>query len=361
MAEKEGPIHSAVEHMKWFFFALAILIFMWFYTGGYNRSPNPNPLLIPPTELGFVGRGDYDGRTSNTGTQSSSRSAETKSGGFFNFVPNTVKITPDAGSTTNEPQTNTYNNPNVSTNPSTGQIYTIKQTDVAVKKNIETSRYTNAMSIENYSGIGNDRPAEEYVTIKASPNNTKKINLTGWKLKSGVYGSAYDIDVKGVYLPYLGSINPEQPIELAPGEKAIIVTGRSPTGVSFRENLCTGYFEQYQDFRPSLSFNCPAIRDEHIPADPHGFDNYCLDTLDRIPRCQIYTTPFTNKLTPECQRYITNYANYTGCVNLHKNEPNFNGSTWRIYLGQSKSLWHTKREIIELVDPAGKIVDTVSF
>jgi hypothetical protein len=361
MAEKEGPVHSAVSHMKWFLGGLAVLVFLWFYSGGYNRPTTQNPLLLPPTALGYTDNIRYRG-TPTTENQSGTDSGVKKSGGFFNFIPNTVKLTPDAASNTTEPNESTYNNPNVTPPKKTsGPVYTIKQTNVAVKANIDTSRYAKEIAIENYSGIGSAQPAEEYVTLRASGNNTKKITLTGWKLKSGVYGGDYLIDTKGVYLPYLGSINTEQPIELSPGDAAIIVTGRSPTGISFRENRCTGYFEQYQDFRPSLSFDCPAIRDEQIPADPHGFDNYCLDTLNSIPQCQIYTTPFTNKLTPECQRYIINYDNYTGCVNLHKNEPNFYSQTWRIFLGQDKSLWHTKREIIELIDPSGKIVDTVSF
>ncbi|MEK9131983.1 MAG: hypothetical protein AAB447_03675 [Patescibacteria group bacterium] len=345
MAEKEGPIHDAVAHVKWFFFALAVLIFLWFYTGGYQRNQtNSNPLLIPPTALGMTGR---------TGTTDVDRV------GFFKFIPSTVNLTPDAASYSTDPVESTYNNPNTVDTKSSGQIYTIKQTDVAVKSGIETSKYVKEISIENYSSPGSTKPSEEYVTIRASAGNTKKIVLTGWKLKSGVYGQSVEIG-SGVYLPQLGSINTEQPIELSPGGRAIVVTGRSAIGVSFRENLCTGYFEQYQDFRPALSFNCPMIRDEDIPADPHGFNNYCLDTLDRIPRCQVFTA-FTTALTPECQRYIVNYNNYPGCLNLHKNEPNFYSTTWRVFLGQDKSIWHTKREIIELIDPSGKIVDTVSF
>ncbi|MEN9614268.1 MAG: hypothetical protein RLZZ347_575 [Candidatus Parcubacteria bacterium] len=356
MAEKEGPVHSAVEHMKWFLIGLAVLIFLWFYSGGYQRSlGNNSPLLLPPSEFGFTGQ-------TNTQTGSNTNGTGSSHSFFGGFVPNTINMVPDAGSNVTGKGESSYNNPNTATPAkTTGQIYTINnQTNVAVKNNIETSRYTNAMSIENYSGVGNGRPDEEYVTIKASGNNTKKISLAGWKLKSGVYGNGYDIESQGVYLPYLGTVNVEQPIELAPGERAIIVTGRPPTGVSFKENLCTGYFEQHQDFRPPLSLNCPVIRDEHIPADPHGFNNYCLDVLDQIPQCQVYTQ-FTTQLTPECQRYIINYDNYTGCVNLHKNEPNFYSSTWRIFLKQDVGIWHNRREIIELVDPSGKIVDTVSF
>lgn len=354
MAEKEGPTHNAIDHVKWLFGGLAILIFLWFYTGGYNRANTRAPLLLPPTAL--LGEGYV---THNNTTYRATETENTRRS-FFGFVPNTIKLTPDGASNTTQTESS-YNNPNTVTQKGdTGPIYTIEKTDVAIKDNIETSRYVKEVSIENYSGVGSTDPAKEYITIRAAKSNTKKIPLTGWKLKSGVYGNGYDIVDKGSYLPYLGSINTEQVIELAPGERAIIVTGRSPTGVSFRENLCTGYFEQHQDFRPSLSLQCPAIRDEFIPADPHGFDNYCLDTLDRIPRCQVFTK-FTTALTPECQRFIVNYNNYTGCVNLHKNEPGFYSSTWRVFLGQSKSLWHTKREIIELIDPAGKIVDTVSF
>ena len=346
MAEKpSAPGPSAVAHIKGFFAILATIIFLWYFTGGYERSISQSgPLLRPPTSIGDTasGYGKWSGLT------------------HFQFTPTQIKLTPDAGSGSAQSESS-YNNPNpITASAPKEKVYGLQQTSVSLKNNITHSSYASAISIESYSGTSNTNPDQEYIVIKASPNNTSSITLTGWQLKSGVYGGSVQIG-NGVYLPYQGTVNVEQPIALAPGERAYIVTGRSPTGVSFRENKCTGYFGQYQTFTPTLNTNCPMICDENIPVDPHGFNNYCLDILDRIPRCQIYTTPFTQQVTPECQRYIINNANYSGCVNLHKNDPDFVGGTWRIFLSREVKLWRDRREVIELLDPAGKIADAISY
>ena len=55
------------------------------------------------------------------------------------------------------------------------------------------------------------------------------------------------------------------------------------------------------------------------------------------------------------------YFNYNGCVDAHKNDADFMGNTWRVYLGRSSSMWRTKNELVKLLDKDGKTVDAFSY
>ena len=79
MAEKEGPIHDAVAHVKWFFCFgstdFPLVLHRWLPT----QPDQLKPTLNPPTALGMTGR---------TGTTDVDRV------GFFKFIPSTVNLTP---------------------------------------------------------------------------------------------------------------------------------------------------------------------------------------------------------------------------------------------------------------------------
>jgi len=200
-------------------------------------------------------------------------------------------------------------------------------------------------------------PQKEYIEITASRNNLNPLMITEWTVEGK---NGLDIKIgKGTYLPLLGQVSIQDNIFLHPGEKAIIMTGESPIGTSFRLNQCTGYFEQFQDFIPSLPKKCPYLEDEEIPNE-HGFNDSCLDYIDRLPNCKIQLTVPTT-LNPICQKFIKNTLTYPSCVNLHKNDPDFYGSEWRIYLNRSEELWKSKRETIILRDETGAIIDWKSY
>lgn len=196
---------------------------------------------------------------------------------------------------------------------------------------------------------------KEYLTIKASSQNTAPLLITGWSLlgKKGL-----DIKIgQGAYLPYSAQVNPQQDIYLKPGEKAIVVTGESPVGTSFRLNKCIGYFEQFQDFYPNLTRNCPRPADEDLPLN---LNDACLDYLERLPRCEmLISVPWY--LSANCQSYINEKVNYKTCVDLHKNDPDFYGNEWRIYLGRTEELWKEKRETIILRDGNNNTIDWKSY
>ena len=102
---------------------------------------------------------------------------------------------------------------------------------------------------------------EEYLIVTVSGSADAPITVTGWKL-AATRSRAYGFIPQGVELYTLGSVHTSHPITLNPGDRAVIVSGRSPVGVSFKENICSGYLERRQDFYPALSQSCPRPSDD---------------------------------------------------------------------------------------------------
>ena len=203
--------------------------------------------------------------------------------------------------------------------------------------------------------------AKEYVYFSVSGNAKAQTLITDWQVTSPITGASVTIP-QGVYLPFSGQPVNKENIFVAPGDKVIVLTGHSPTGYSFKINKCTGYFEQFQNFTPSLPMSCPQVASEKLPEAPNHLDDTCLDFLERIPRC---TVPVGNNvpstLSPICTSYIAQNVNYATCVKLHKNDPDFYGHEWRVYLNRDQGLWKDRREVIKLLDTNKKTISSVSY
>jgi hypothetical protein len=103
--------------------------------------------------------------------------------------------------------------------------------------------------------------SEERVVLTADYGNTSPISLAGWSLQSAYTGNY--IPIEGGASPFwMGAVNTLAPISLAPGDTVYVTSGVSPVGISFRENICTGYLSQFQTFSPSLRLQCPTPREE---------------------------------------------------------------------------------------------------
>lgn len=226
----------------------------------------------------------------------------------------------------------------------------------------EASPYYGLVSMSHYvSGAGSPDPGSEYVEIDVSQNSGVPVDLTGWTLESESTGNAVIIP-QGTEVPTSGIVNAAQDIVLAPGERAIVISGQSPIGASFRENKCIGYFSTFQKFSPPLPQNCPVPSDELSSFYGTGYirDAACIDYVNSLSRCQVVLTPPPGA-TSACQSFLTNYLNYNGCVNAHRSDADFAGDTWRIYLGRTSSMWRTQHEVVKLLDINGKTVDAFSY
>lgn len=219
------------------------------------------------------------------------------------------------------------------------------------------SRYAGKVTILSSRAKDTD-PDKEYITIRANKNNTETIPITGWRLESGVTGRRATIG-KGSQLPISGQTVNDQTIFLAPGEMAIVVSGRSPLGSSFRLNLCTGYLEQFQNFSPRLPRDCPDPEDEPevVPKVlSSGMSDACISFIERIPRCSINTKPIPQTLESSCHQFINREINYNACVTRHRQDEGFYLDEWRVFLSRDEELWRKEREIIKLVDTEDKVV-----
>ena len=174
-----------MDLLRWIIFILVILWIVWFLTGGQYSGQTGEPFLRPPAPL--------------------------STGETYGTLPISSGSIPEVGDEKED--------------PTTRKIPSIFKGNISFQFGSPRAEDVN----------------KEYIEIIASFNNTQPINITGWELKSAISGKSAKIG-KGVYLPFSGIVNTEEDIFLNPGEKAVIVTGRSPKGVSFRLNTCTGYF-----------------------------------------------------------------------------------------------------------------------
>lgn len=225
-----------------------------------------------------------------------------------------------------------------------------------------SSPYRGVVRMSRYvSGAGSSDPKSEYVELYVARDAGTPVNLSGWRLSSDTTNSSVLIP-KGTEVPISGTINASQDIIITPGKRAIIVSGGSPIGASFRENKCIGYFSTFQQFYPSLPQNCPTPSDELSTYYGAGYirDVACIEHVNKLSRCQVALSPPVG-MSGACQSFMTQYLNYNGCVTAHQNDANFKGDTWRIYLGRTTPMWRTKYEIVKLLDRDGKTVDAFSY
>src|SRR3989338_6172261 len=292
---------NAKNDLFFFLFILFVVGIAWLLTGGPEKLTSRNPFLFPPPPLG-------------TGTTYGSGE------GWLSFLKGSGKEKPSTTSKT----------PGATSASATVQL-----------------RSSSAKAT---------KPSEEYVTIEVKGG---AVDITGWRLKSQISGRETTIG-KGAALAYSAQVNPESDIVLQPGEKAVIVTGRSPIGVSFRLNKCSGYFAQFQKFTPSLPKHCPAPDEELDLFGPKNLPDACIDFIERAPRCQMVVSMPTT-LPPECVPFITEKLNYNQCVSAHRSDSDFIEHEWRVYLNRPEELWKAQREVIDLIDTSGKVISTVTY
>ena len=223
------------------------------------------------------------------------------------------------------------------------------------------SPYKGLVKLSGTSGAKKTDPNKEYITLKISRGVSEPISLSGWSVKS-IFGAIfYELpDAERVSTSGLETVDSR--VTVSAGDSVIVLTGRSPSGDSFRVNKCSGYFEQFQDFTPSISKRCPTPEDELVFFNgASGFNNECLDFIERLPRCKLFLDSIDNDLSPSCKQFVTEELNYVKCVEHHVNDSDFYQGQWRLFLKRDQEIWKSKREQIKLYDNQGRLVDTISY
>ncbi len=217
------------------------------------------------------------------------------------------------------------------------------------------------------SYFGGEDVDSEYIYLIANIHNKEPVKISGMILQSLVSNQAAIIP-QGTETYILGQINNEKDIYLAPGEAAIVHSGKSPISYSFKTNICSGYLNDWLDFEPKLStLWCP--RPETVL--PNTVDNIkkygdaCMDAVRSLRRCEHFTSEhkYFNKVSKECRDLLTVELTYNACVRKNKDKDGFHypGSLWYVYLGRSAKLWKDKYEAIRLMDEEGRTVSAISF
>lgn len=202
---------------------------------------------------------------------------------------------------------------------------------------------------------------QEYVQLQAEYRNSSGIDIRGWSLESALTGVR--VVIPGAAAPFAQGIpNTVGAVTLSPGGVAILTSGASPVGVSFRENSCTGYLQQFQMFSPPLSERCPAPS-SLFPLSEQNLIRYgaeCFDAMQGLQSCRFpHDLPHT--LTVACRTQLADTLSYNGCVRAHSARADFHDDMWRLYLGAPSELWRASHDVIRLLDAEGRTVDVFTY
>ena len=204
----------------------------------------------------------------------------------------------------------------------------------------------------------------EYLYIVANINNDEPVKISGMLLQS-LTSNKLAIIPKGVEKYILGQINVEKDIYLNPGEAAFVHTGKSPLGVSFKTNMCSGYLNEFKKFAPKLPTTwCPSPR-SLMPNTVENIKKYgdsCISYVQHMPRCSYYKK--TNiKVSKQCESRLKTIFTYNWCVDKYQDTKQFYypGAVWHIYLQRDSKLWKDKYEVIKLMDSDSKTVSAISY
>lgn len=242
------------------------------------------------------------------------------------------------------------------------RIDAVRDSIVDVKSYGDPSPYSDRVRIIARVSEARVSPDEEYVTIAAGHSNTAPMDITGWSLQSVLTGKIY-LFPKASPLFVAGAVNAGSSVLLNPGATAIITSGSSPLGISFRENMCSGYLAQFQRFTPDIERLCPDPRDA-LPQTPENLRAYrasCFTYVQTIPRCRFPAGDPPPNVSPQCANFARNTYTYNGCVQQYQNRVDFYQDTWRLYLGSSRPLWNSEHDIVRLLDAHGRTVDILKY
>lgn len=320
-------LKSFHEEFGWFIWGLLGLGLIWFFTGGANNpSAREGQFIKPPAPLN-TGEiyGDYYAGTVRTGK-----------------------------ATLNLPES-----------PATA-VRKVSQTIESFLAESEEANKIHLASIlakglhfDGIAGAKKTRPSEEYLRIVSSDQAKNPIMISGLVLRGSGLGSAVAIP-RADDLFVLGTPAKRADVYLPPGGRALISSGRSPVGTSFRANMCSGYLEQFQEFSPSFVKECPTPLEELAHAGL-STDLACRAFVEKLPRCQTYQGRVPSDLSASCKAFVAEKLNYNSCVATHKNRNDFYRNEWRIFLDQETELWREKNEIIRLIDAKGATIDAITY
>ncbi len=224
------------------------------------------------------------------------------------------------------------------------------------------SPYAGAVYIaRDEAGIHAPDANMEYLQLQAEYRNSSAVDIRGWALESALTGVR--VVIPGAAASFTQGVpNTLGTVALAPGGVAVLTSGSSPVGVSFRENVCTGYLQQFQSFSPPLSEQCPSPS-SLFPLSEQNLVRYgaeCFDAIQGLQSCR-FPQDLPHTLTAACRTQLADTLSYNGCVRAQSYRADFQNDVWRLYLGAPSELWRASHDVIRLLDTEGRTVDVFTY
>jgi hypothetical protein len=215
--------------------------------------------------------------------------------------------------------------------------------------------------MQDISGVRAPDAQDEYLQIAANYANEASIDLSGWVLESALTGTR--IAIPAAASPYVANTaSAMRSVVLKPGDLALVTSSASPVGVSFRENMCSGYLQQFQSFSPPLADECPSPS-QILPLTSENLQRYgdtCFDAINNLPQCR-FPQSLPAEISGACRTFLTEFLSYNGCVNQNRHRSTFESNVWRLYLGSGVEIWRNSHDAVRLLDAQGKTVSVFVY
>ena len=324
----------------WILIAAAIIFFIvWALTGGIGRALKTGKSMLSPGEF-FSGNASGTSFTLPWRSELASSTIDTADESFSS------PLTGDGGQTPTDGTQDGYDQ--------------LSLESKRVKMFGNPSPHVGKIAFSSNAATETD-PSQEYLYIHNA--SSESISLSGWSLQS-VYSPGRIPIPQAAPILVTGSVNALEPVILRSGGSAFLVSAPSPVGASFRENKCTGYLAQFQEFTPPLNQNCPEPA-SLLPVSESAlrtFGDTCIDYVRGIAVCTFPTSSeVPASITPACRAFVLNNFSYNGCVATHSAESDFGSDIWRVYLGSRADLWRDTHDVIRLLDETGRTVDVLTY
>lgn len=212
------------------------------------------------------------------------------------------------------------------------------------------SPYRGKIFISSVSGAG-ETPEFESVVLE-NRSQKEKVSLTGFSIENS-RGERFIIP-PGYDLPGFSAPAQDQ-ILLKPGERVTINAGKQDRRMDFRQNLCTGYFDETSRFTPALSHQCPRSDARRLT----NLSDRCLRIIDATASCRQPT--FEGFVDSDCSAYLNENLNYAGCVRNYRSREDFYSKEWLVWMQRPAEFLRNVHDKVILRDPQGKIADEYSY
>lgn len=246
------------------------------------------------------------------------------------------------------------------------QISTGAKTTFSQKTTISDSKIPSGFTREQLSpffekvriasasaGSGDARPAEVRLYARLDTGDAP-INITGWKIKSNRSEFIMPQAVE-IYQP--SGAQTEKDIVLSTNNYVNIYSNTSANGKNFRINKCLGYLENYYNFTPALSQNCPAVYRTRYEVT--HLSGQCQTYLFSLGGCKPVDVLFYNSLRGNdegnaCRAFLNTVGTYGNCFEKYGQDKDFLANEWKIWV--NINILDSQHDRVNLLDNNGLLV-----